>query len=123
MEKPLPNNSNSSSELLPGTLGMLILKTLAGGAMHGAAIANSIHRTSEGVLRVEEGALYPALHRLESQGWLDSEWGLSENNRRAKFYRLTGAGAKKLEDENAHWQRVVTAIAKIMETVTDREAS
>jgi PadR family transcriptional regulator, regulatory protein PadR len=124
MEKRLlTGEANQAIELLPGTLGMLILKTLARGAMHGAAIAGSIHRASEGVLRVEEGALYPALHRLESQGWLESEWGLSENKRRAKFYRLTASGGQRLGDENARWGRVTTAIAKIMETVNGRETA
>jgi PadR family transcriptional regulator, regulatory protein PadR len=102
-------------ELLPGTLAMLILKTLASGAMHGAAVAKSIYRASEGILRVEEGALYPALSRLELKGLIESEWGLSENKRHAKFYRLTAEGAKKLLDENARWNRVTMAIGRIME--------
>jgi PadR family transcriptional regulator, regulatory protein PadR len=119
MEKQhLSDQADRNNQLLPGTLGMLILKTLASGTMHGAAIANSIHRASEGVLRVEEGALYPALHRLESRGWLDSTWGLSANKRRAKFYRLTDTGAKKLEDENVQWRRVTTAIGKVMEAMS-----
>ncbi len=84
--------------------------------MHGYAIAESIELLSEEDLRIEEGALYPALHRLEVRGWLGSEWGVSEKKRRAKFYRLTPAGQKQLVAETAHWRRMSTAIARIMET-------
>ncbi len=101
--------------LLQGTLDMLILKTLARGAMHGYAIAESIQETSEDVLRVEEGALYPALHRLELRGWLAAEWGLSENNRRAKYYRLTPAGRKQLAVESNNWRRLSGAVMRVME--------
>src|SRR5438034_159529 len=87
--------------LLQGTLDMLILKTLGRGAMHGYAIAQFIEQSSRDVLRVEEGALYPALHRLELRGWLRAEWGTSENNRRAKYYKLTPAGRRHLESEAA----------------------
>jgi transcriptional regulator len=105
-----------TGELLQGTLDMLVLKTLArGGAMHGYAIAEFIQATSEDVLRVEEGALYPALHRLELRGLLAAEWGASENNRRAKYYRLTAAGRKQLTEESAYWTRMAAAIARIME--------
>jgi transcriptional regulator len=104
-----------SGELVPGSLDMLILKTLARGPQHGYAVAEWIHRRSEDVLRVEEGALYPALHRLELRGLLGSEWGASENNRRAKYYRLTAAGRRYLEAESAQWDRLVTAIARVME--------
>jgi PadR family transcriptional regulator, regulatory protein PadR len=104
-------------ELLQGTLDMLVLKALARGPLHGYAVAEFIHRRSEDVLRVEEGALYPALHRLELRGLLDSEWGASENNRRAKYYRLSAAGRRYLEAESAHWNRMVAAIARVMETV------
>src|ERR1051326_1057039 len=86
-------------DLLQGTLDLLVMKTLARGPMHGYSIAEFIHETSEDVLRVEEGALYPALHRLELRGLLASEWGLSENNRRAKYYKLTAAGRKQLTAE------------------------
>jgi PadR family transcriptional regulator, regulatory protein PadR len=103
-------------ELVQGTLDMLILKTLARGAMHGWGIAQSIRQTSEEILRVEEGSLYPALHRMELDGLIDAEWGQSENNRRAKFYRLTTRGRKALEQETDHWRRVVQAIARVMET-------
>jgi PadR family transcriptional regulator PadR len=107
-EKPL--------DLLQGTLDMLVLRTLARGRMHGYAIAESIHERSDDVLRVEEGALYPALHRLELRGLLAAEWGLSENNRRAKYYRLTPMGRRYLEAERATWNRMVMAIARVMET-------
>jgi PadR family transcriptional regulator PadR len=97
---------------------MLILKTLSSGdAMHGYAIVNSIQRSSEEVFRVDEGALYPALHRLEVRGLLRSKWGLSENNRRAKYYTLTAAGRKELEREAASWDRVASAIARMMKTI------
>ena len=105
-----------SGELLQGTLDMLVLRTLAGGPKHGYAIAESIHQRSEEVLRVEEGALYPALHRLELRGLLASEWGVSENNRRAKYYRLTVAGRRHLESDSLQWKRMVAAIARVMQT-------
>lgn len=101
---------------MQGTLDMLILKTLSRGAMHGYAIAQSIQLISDDVLRVEEGSLYPALHRLELDGMLDSEWGQSENNRRAKYYRLTARGRKQLQAEATNWQRLAQAIARVMET-------
>jgi transcriptional regulator len=94
---------------------MLILKTLIRGPMHGYAVVECIQQTSEDVLRVEEGALYPALHRLELRGLLAAEWGVSENNRRAKFYRLTAAERAHLVDEAARWQRMAAAIGRIME--------
>jgi PadR family transcriptional regulator, regulatory protein PadR len=109
-------NRERSSDLVQGTLDMLILKTLAHGRAHGYAIAESIHQRSEDVLRVEESALYPALHRLELYGLLASEWGTSENKRRAKYYRLTARGRKYLDAESAHWNRMTTAIARVMET-------
>jgi PadR family transcriptional regulator PadR len=105
-----------SGDLLQGTLDLLVLKTLARGAMHGYSIAEFIHETSEDVLRVEEGALYPALHRLELRGLLASEWGVSENNRRAKYYRLTASGKKQLLAETEHWGRMSMAIRRILET-------
>jgi len=104
-------------DLVQGTLDMLVLKTLARGAMHGYAITEFIQETSGNVLRVEEGALYPALHRLELRGLLASEWGLSDNNRRAKYYRLTAAGRKQLAAETERWSRLTLAIALIMDTV------
>lgn len=103
-------------EILPGTLDMLILKTLSRGEAHGYAIAVLIQRTSQDVLRVEEGALYPALHRLELSGWLKSRWGTSDNNRRAKYYRLSPRGEKALEEEAAYWRRMATAITRVLES-------
>ena len=103
-------------DLLQGTLDMLILKTLTHGTMHGYAITEFIQETTDDVLKVEEGALYPALHRLELRGLLASEWGLSDNNRRAKFYRLTRAGRKQLAAETEHWGRMAGAIARILQT-------
>jgi transcriptional regulator len=106
-----------TGDLLQGTLDMLILKTLARGSMHGYAIVEWIEQNSEGVLRVEEGALYPALHRLELRGLLASEWGLSENNRRAKYYRLTAAGRRHLSQTTEHWTRMAGSINRILQTV------
>ena len=103
-------------ELVPGTLEMLILKTLSRGAMHGYDIVEFIQQTTDDVLKVEEGALYPALHRLEVKGLLLSEWGFSENNRRAKFYRLSAAGRKQLAAETERWQRVAGAVARVLGT-------
>ena len=104
----------NSGELLQGTLDMLILKTLIRGPMHGYAVAEIIQQTSEDVLRVEEGALYPALHRLELRGLLAAEWGVSENNRRAKFYRLTRAGTAQLERETENWDRLAAAVRRVL---------
>ena len=106
---------NDEVSLLQGTLDMLILRTLTRGSMHGYAITEFIQEKSENLLRVEEGALYPALHRLELRGWLASEWGLSENNRRAKYYRLTAAGRKQLAAESQTWQRLSGAVMRVME--------
>ena len=105
----------SEGELVQGTLDMLILKTLARGALHGYGIAQSIQQISDEVLRVEEGSLYPALHRLELDGMVDSEWGQSANNRRAKYYSLTARGRKQLQTETSNWQRLAGAIARVME--------
>ena len=103
-------------ELVQGTLDMLILKTLKRGPIHGYGIAQQIQLNSGEVLRVEEGSLYPALHRLELDGFLDSEWRQSNNNRRAKYYRLTARGRKQLTKEASHWSRLAAAIARVMET-------
>lgn len=102
--------------LLQGTLDMLILKTVSRGPMHGYAIAESIESVSDDVLKVEEGALYPALHRLEVRGFLASEWGASDNNRRAKFYRLTARGRRELEQEATSWDRLAAAVTRVMRT-------
>jgi PadR family transcriptional regulator, regulatory protein PadR len=106
----------TNGQLVQGTLDMLILKTLARGPAHGYSIAQSIQQVSEEVLRVEEGSLYPALHRLELDGMIDSEWGQSENNRRAKYYRLKARGRKHLAAETQNWRRLAGAIARVMET-------
>jgi transcriptional regulator len=103
-------------ELLPGTLDMLILKTVSRGPMHGYGIAQFIQRASDDVLKVEEGALYPALHRLEVRGWLLSSWGTSDLNRRAKFYRLSALGRRELDAEAAYWHRVASAVTQVMRT-------
>jgi PadR family transcriptional regulator PadR len=103
-------------DLLQGTLDMLILKTLTQGPMHGYAVVRSIQHTTDDVLQVEEGSLYPALHRLERRAWIASEWGLSENNRKAKFYKLTRAGRKQLDIESSSWSRLTEAISKVMQT-------
>jgi PadR family transcriptional regulator PadR len=105
----------SSGELVQGTLDMLILRTLARGSMHGYAIAVAIEARSEDILRVEEGSLYPALHRLELAGMLDSEWRISETNRRAKYYKLTPGGRKHLSAQSTNWNRLVLGIARVME--------
>lgn len=102
--------------LLQGTLDLLILKALARRAMHGYGIAEWIHQTSEDILKVEEGALYPALHRLELHGLLSAKWGVSDNNRRAKFYSLTPAGRKQLAEETEFWRRMSGAVARILQT-------
>ena len=103
-------------DLVQGTLDMLVLKALARGAKHGYGVAEWIHQSSNDVLRVEEGALYPALHRLELKGLLSAEWGTSDNNRRAKFYSLTAAGRKKLAEETEYWRRMSGAIAQVMQS-------
>jgi transcriptional regulator len=95
---------------------MLILKALSRGEMHGYAVAQFIQRASEDVLKVEEGALYPALHRLEVRGWLTSSWGVSDNNRRAKYYRLSALGRRELARESAYWTRVASAVTRVMQT-------
>jgi PadR family transcriptional regulator PadR len=106
--------ADKQGDLVPGTLDMLMLRTLARGSMHGYGITEFIQSISNDVLRVEEGALYPALHRLELRGLLASEWGVSENNRRAKYYRLTVTGRKQLAAESERWDRMTAAIALVM---------
>jgi PadR family transcriptional regulator len=104
-------------DLLQGTLDMLVLKVLEQDVLHGFAIAERIHQRSDEVLRVEEGALYPALHRLEVKGWLASHWGYSANNRRAKYYRLTALGRRRLTAESDDWKRLSAAITRVMDPV------
>jgi len=107
--------TTARDEIPPGTLEMLILKTLAGGGeMHGFAIADSILATSAEVLRVEEGSLYPALQRMLLKGWIKGEWGRTEENRRARYYRLTAEGRRQLEREVERYQRVAEAIARVL---------
>src|ERR1700744_1606659 len=104
----------SDGEMLKGTLDMMILRTLVSGDAHGHTIAKVIERTSEDVLDVEQGSLYPALHRLEDRGWFSSCWGASESNRKAKFYKLTTAGRKQLAVETGRWRQMSRAIALVM---------
>jgi PadR family transcriptional regulator PadR len=104
------------TDLVQGTLDLLILKTIALEPMHGWAIAQRIRQISNEVLQVQQGSLYPALHRLEQQGWIQAEWGESENNRRAKYYSLTRAGKKQLDAELANWERLSSAIALVVRT-------
>jgi PadR family transcriptional regulator, regulatory protein PadR len=104
------------TDLLQGTLDMLILKALSIGPMHGFGVGQRIGQMAEDLLTIEEGSLYPALYRLEERGWIKSEWGTSENNRRARFYKLTAAGRKQLRVEEETWQRLVLAISKVMQT-------
>jgi PadR family transcriptional regulator, regulatory protein PadR len=106
----------SKNELLPGTLEMLILQTLKRGAKHGYGIAQFIQSISDDVLQVEEGSLYPALQRLLLKGWVQAEWGTSDNNRRARYYTLTVAGRKQLGVESENFSRMIEAIARVMQT-------
>jgi PadR family transcriptional regulator len=103
------------SDLLQGTLDLLILRTLASGDMHGWGIAQRLQQLSQDVLQVNQGSLYPALYRLEQQGWIESAWGDSDNNRRAKYYRLTKSGRKQLAEETASWERIAAAVARVLQ--------
>ena len=103
-------------DLLQGTLDMLVLKALSRGPLHGYAVARWIQQSSDDALQVEEGSLYPALYRMERRAWITSEEGLSENNRKARHYKLTRAGRKQLEAESSNWDRLAEAIAKVMQT-------
>jgi PadR family transcriptional regulator, regulatory protein PadR len=106
--------ARSSIELLQGTLDLIVLKTLSWGPMHGFGIARWIQHTTEEVLQVEEGSLYPALYRMENRGWIKAQWALTENGRRAKYYRLTAVGRRQLTAEFASWEQMTNAIGKIM---------
>lgn len=108
--------ANDRTDLLQGTLDLLILKTLSNESMHGYGIAQRIHQSVDDLLKIEDGSLYPALYRMEERGWISSEWGVSENNRRAKFYKLTRAGRKHLDAERANWDRISRAVTKILQT-------
>jgi transcriptional regulator len=105
------------TDLLQGTLDLLILKTVALGPQHGYGISLRIQQISREALQVRQGSLYPALHRLERRGWIAAEWGDSENNRRAKFYKITRAGRRQLEVEETNWERLAVAIAQVLKTV------
>jgi transcriptional regulator len=104
------------TDLVQGTLDLLIMRTIATEKRHGWAIAQRIQQLSNDVLQVNQGSLYPALQRLERQGWITADWGVSENNRRARFYRLTAAGRRRLEEERADWERLSAAISLVMRT-------
>src|SRR6202165_6019858 len=106
--------TKARTDVLQGTLALLVLKTLARGTMHGYGITLHIQRVSSDVLRVEEGSLYPALHRMEQDGWISAEWGTSENNRRARYYRLTATGRKQLAEEEKNWARLSVAVANVL---------
>ena len=108
--------SRQNIDLPQGTLDLLILRILVPGPNHGWAISERIHQVSSKVLQVQQGSLYPALHRLERRGWIKARWGASENNRRAKFYELTRSGRKQLEAEESDWKTLATAVARVLET-------
>jgi len=103
------------NDLLQGTLALLVLKTLARGPLHGYGITLHIQMVSKDILRVEEGSLYPALHRMEQDGWVSAEWGISENNRRARYYRLGAKGRKQLAEEEKNWERLTQAVAHVLQ--------
>lgn len=108
--------AKQKTDLLQGTLDMLILKALSTGAMHGYGVGQRIEQLAEEMLKVEEGSLYPALYRLEEGEWIKSEWGTSDNNRRARFYKLTAKGRRRLGVEEENWRRLVLAVGKVMQT-------
>ena len=111
--------SPMQSEMLQGTLDMLVLRTLVIGPAHGHTIAHAIERGSEAVLQIEHGSLYPALHRLENRGWIVSFWGTSDNNRKAKYYRLTPTGRKQLVAQTTRWEEIVGAIGRVLNPSTE----
>lgn len=104
------------TDLLQGTLDLMVLRILEGGSNHGWGISQRIQQISQDVLRINQGSLYPALHRLEAQGWIAAEWGSSDNNRRAKYYSLTRTGKRQLAEETANWSRIAGAISRVLET-------
>jgi transcriptional regulator len=108
--------ARARTDLMQGTLELLILKTLDRDSMHGYGIAQRIHAAADDLLKIEDGSLYPALYRMEERGWIESAWDVSENNRRAKFYKLTRAGRKQLEAECDNWERVSRAISRVLRT-------
>ena len=115
------NRSNDRTELLQGTLDLLILRTLLFGPAHGRAIAKHIQQTTEQVLQVEHGSLYPALHRLERKGWLSAKWEMKDRNRELKYYRLTAAGRKQLAREESNWKRLANAITRVLSPAARHE--
>ena len=117
MARDMPRQKNDT---LQGTLALLVLKTLVHGPMHGWGITLHIQQVSDQVLRVEEGSLYPALHRMEQEGWIAAEWGLSENNRRARYYRLMAAGRRQLAAEERNWKELTEAVARVLSFVGER---
>jgi transcriptional regulator len=114
----MPKNT-SEGDMLQGTLDMLVLQTLGLGPAHGHSIAHAIERRSDEILQVEHGSLYPALYRLEDRGWIAAFWGTSENNRKAKYYRLTPTGRKQLAAETSRWNRLVSGISRVLRPVTE----
>lgn len=108
-------SDTEKTDLLQGTLDLLILKVLAAGPMHGFAVSQRIQQISRDILQVQQGSLYPALHRLERRKWVSSEWAASENNRKAKYYRLTAAGRRRLDEEVSNWERISSAVSLILE--------
>ena len=108
--------ANTRTDLMQGTLELLILKTLTREQMHGYGIAQRIHEAVDDLLKVEDGSLYPALYRMEERGWISSEWGASENNRRAKFYKLTRAGRQQLAAQSVNWERISQAISRVLQS-------
>ena len=112
--------AQSDISMLQGTLDVLVLKTLSWGPMHGYAVARWLQQVTDDVLRIEEGSLYPALHRMERKGWLQSDWGLSETNRRAKYYKLTVAGRRQLQAESSTWATFAGAVGKVLTATTAR---
>ncbi len=116
---PKGGNQPIQGELLQGTLDLLILQTLAVGAAHGHTIAHLIAQRSDDVLQVEHGSLYPALHRLEDRAWIASFWGTSENNRRARYYRLTPAGRRQLAQQTNRWEQLVSAINRVLRPIAE----
>jgi PadR family transcriptional regulator PadR len=111
---PTQDSGQDRIALLQGTLDLLILRTLVFGPQHGQGVARAIQRESEDVLLVDHGTLYPALQRLETKGWIDAEWGVSTNNRRARFYKLTRAGRKQLAQETSQWRKLAAAIGRVL---------
>jgi len=105
---------SDQTDVLQGTVDLLIMRTIALEPMHGWAIAQRIQQISEDLLRVQQGSLYPALHRLEHQGWITADWGVSENNRRARFYTITAVGRRRLADEEAHWSALTSAVGRVL---------